>query len=123
ERQGEALVRAAVDVAGDLAVLPDHEAVEEGLADLEHEGAGAGVGQVGLGAQGDVRRGGPDALAFGRRRGGVGHARSALSGRDSRSSTTSGTVVSPASRAATASEMGMSTPVFSASSRTAGADS
>ena len=60
----------------------------------------------------------PDADAFGC---GFAQSRSTLSGRDSRFSMTRSTVVSPFSRAATASEMGMSTPVFAASSRTAGA--
>ena len=42
---------------------------EKGLADLQHEAARAGIGDVGLGAQGHARRRGPDALAFGGRLG------------------------------------------------------
>ena len=66
ELQGQriTLVWAAIDVAGDLAGLADHEAMEEGLADLQYEAARAGVGKLGLGAQGDVRRGRPDAPAL-----------------------------------------------------------
>ena len=124
DRQRKALMRTAIDIAGDLSALAHNKAVEEGLADLQDETPRAGVSDLGVVAQGHARRCGPDTFAFAGGRGLV-HAlrqcRSALSGRDSRFSIIASTVVSPFNRAATAREIGMSTPIFVASSRTAGA--
>jgi len=113
-------MRTTVDVAAYDAVPTDDKTMEEGFADLEYEAARAGVGEIGLGAQRYAGRGRPDPAPLWRGRR-LAQCRSALSGRDSRSSITASTVVSPFNRAATAREIGISTSIFAASSRTAGA--
>ncbi|MNI94626.1 hypothetical protein D3C73_1527560 [compost metagenome] len=77
-------MRTAIHPARDLTVLLHHEAVEEGFADLQHEAARSGIGDVRLQTQGHVRRRLPDPLAllgFGRRTLFGHYSRSGFSGR------------------------------------------